>query len=251
MEQQEITEEELVAYLDGELSADRHREIEAALAGDSALGERLEALRIDTGAIQSAFDGLLPEAPGYRPPEATPAPRRSSLLRFGSLAAALALVAALSFTAGRYSGPDESADWRVAVAEYQLLYRTETLDHLVRGAEALESERVRVTAQLGLDIAGPLLANLEGLSYRRAQILGFEAAPLAQFAFLDGRDRPVAFCITPSDEPDRGVETSTLKGLAAASWVSGGYAFLVIGDVPEELVRRAAESLAGGLERSS
>lgn len=251
MERHEFTDEDLVGYLDGELSAERRAAVKRGLAEDSTLAERLDALRVDTGAISSAFDGLLTEAPDYRPLTTEPGTRRRLLARFGSLAAALVLVAALGFTAGRFSGPDEGADWRMAVAEYQLLYRTETLDHLVRGTEELESERVRVTTQLGLDIGGPLLANLEGLSYRRAQILGFEAAPLAQFAFLDGRDRPVAFCVTPSDESDRGIETNTLKGLAAASWVADGYAFLVIGDVPEDVVRRTAERLAGGIDRSS
>ena len=251
MKRREFTEEELVAYLDGELSADRRTEIEQALTTDPALSDRLSELRVDTSAIKSAFDGLLDDAPDHRPLAKPLQPTRRRLARLGGLAAALILVAALGFTAGRLAGPDEAADWRMAVAEYQLLYRTETLNHLARGAEEIESERVRVTRRLGLDIAGPLLADLEGLNYRRAQLLGFEAAPLAQFAFLDQMDRPVAFCVTPSDEADRGVETAKMKGLAAASWVSGGYAFLVIGDVPENLVRRTAERLASGIDQSS
>ena len=76
MERHDFTDEDLVGYLDGELSAERRAELEASLATDSALGDRLNALRVDTGAIQSAFDGLLGEAPGYRTPETAPAPRR-------------------------------------------------------------------------------------------------------------------------------------------------------------------------------
>src|SRR5215470_17706566 len=58
-----ITDEELVAYLDGMLSAERHGEIAAALAGDELLAARLGRLDIDTDAIRQAFAAATQKAP--------------------------------------------------------------------------------------------------------------------------------------------------------------------------------------------
>ncbi|NIA67704.1 hypothetical protein HBA54_03795 [Pelagibius litoralis] len=246
-----IDDEDLVAYLDGELSAERAAQIRAALESDVTLRDRLSALQIDTAAVRSAFDSLLDQAPAGMLKNTTAPPPALIGRRATAIAASLLIVAALGFTMGRFSAPPETEDWRMAVAEYQLLYRSETLSHLVREDDALERERARVVARLGLDIDGKTLMNLDGLSYRRAQLLGFEDAPLVQFAYLDGNQQPLAFCVTPTGAADRPVESANLKGLSAASWIAGGYAFLVIGDIAPDHVRRTAETLAGAIGKGA
>ncbi|HIC79996.1 MAG TPA: hypothetical protein EYP07_03395 [Kiloniellaceae bacterium] len=258
MDSRPIADEELVAYLDGELPPEQAKAVKQALQDDPALRARLNALKIDTDAVRSAFDSLLPSAPDQRDPvlEGRPSrsparPLRPSLSRRAAIAASLAAVAAIGFAGGRVTAPTQTADWRMAVAEYQLLYRSETLTHLDPSPAELESERARVVAQLGLDIAGSTLRNVAGLRYRRAQILGYESAPLAQFAYLDSQDRPVAFCVTPTETGDRPLETQSFKGLAAVSWVADGFAFLVIGDVPQALLDRAARDLSAALDQAA
>ncbi|WP_420348165.1 anti-sigma factor family protein [Pelagibius sp.] len=270
MDSRPIADEELVAYLDGELPQEQAEAVQQALRDDPALRARLDALRIDTDAVKSAFDNLLPLAPGRAQPtleERPPGPPDRSpgrplgrplgrslgrpLGRRAAIAATLVAVAAIGFAGGRITAPTQTEDWRMAVAEYQLLYRSETLTHLDPSPAELETERARVVARLGLDIAGATLRNVSGLRYRRAQILGYEAAPLAQFAFLDSRDRPVAFCVTPTEAGDRPLQTQTLRGLAAVSWAADGFAFLVIGDVPQGLLDRAARDLSASLARAS
>lgn len=258
MDSRPIADEELVAYLDGELPPEQAKAVAQVLRDDPALRARLDDLTIDTGAVKAAFDSLLPLAPGQtetaledqpsQPSARPPAPRLS---RRAAIAASLAAVAAIGFAGGRFTAPTQTEDWRMAVAEYQLLYRSETLTHLDPSPAELESERARVVAQLGLDITGTTLRNVSGLRYRRAQILGYEAAPLAQFAYLDSRDRPVAFCVTPTEAANRPLETQSFKGLTGVSWVAGGFAFLVIGDVPQALLDRAARDLSASLAQAS
>ncbi len=247
----DVSNEELVGYLDGELAAERSETIRIALEADPALRTRLDALKMDTPAVRAAFDDLLNHAPAGTFGEATPAPSRAIGRRSVLIAASLLGAVVLGFAAGRFSPSTETEDWRMAVAEYQLLYRSDTLSHLVRQPGELERERARVVAKLGLDIPGSTLMNLEGLSYRRAQLLGFEDVPLVQFAYLDDDEQPLAFCVVPTTAADRQVESQNLKGLAAASWVSQGYAFLVIGDIAPDHVRRTADTLAGAIGKGA
>lgn len=247
----DVSDEELVGYLDGELAAERAETVRKALETDAALRRRLDALRMDTQAVRAAFDDLLNQAPAGDFDKAAPLPSRAIGRRSALIAASLLGAVALGFAAGRFSPSTETEDWRMAVAEYQLLYRSDTLSHLVRQPDELERERARVVAKLGLDIAASTLMNLEGLSYRRAQLLGFEDVPLVQFAYLDDDQRPLAFCVVPTTAADRPVENQNLKGLAAASWVSQGYAFLVIGDIAPDHVRRTADTLAEAIGRAA
>ncbi len=259
MDSRSISDEDLVAYLDRELPPEQAKAVEQVLRDDPALRARLDDLTVDTEAVKAAFDSLLPLAPGQaepaledqQPSQPSARPTGPRLSRRAAIAASLAAVAAIGFAGGRITAPTQTEDWRMAVAEYQLLYRSETLTHLDPSPAGLESERARVVAQLGLDIAGTTLRNVSGLRYRRAQILGYEAAPLAQFAYLDSRDRPVAFCVTPTEAGNRPMETQSFRGLAGVSWVAEGFAFLVIGDVPQALLDRAARDLSASLAQAS
>ncbi len=247
----DVSDEELVGYLDGELAAERAETLRKALETDPGLRRRLDTLKLDTKAVRAAFDDLLAQAPAGNFKAAAAMPSSAHSRRSALIAASLLGAVALGFVAGRFAPTTEAEDWRMAVAEYQLLYRSETLSHLVREPGELERERARVVGKLGLDITAATLMNLEGLRYRRAQLLGFEDAPLVQFAYLDDDQQPLAFCVVPTKAADRPVESQSLKGLAAASWVAGGYAFLVIGDIAPDHVRRTAETLAGAIAKGA
>ena len=54
-----ITDDALMAYLDGEAEPDRVRAIEAAMTTNPALRARIEALQASDQAVRSAFDSLL------------------------------------------------------------------------------------------------------------------------------------------------------------------------------------------------
>jgi len=56
-----MTEDELIAYVDGELAPDATRRFEAALAGDAALKAKIERLREQRQALNAAFAAVLEE----------------------------------------------------------------------------------------------------------------------------------------------------------------------------------------------
>jgi anti-sigma factor RsiW len=221
---QQVTDEELVAYLDHELPLDRRREIDAGLETDAALRHRLAALDVDADTLKAAF-GTLANGPSIellrsriddelRRLEA--APRANRWLR---AAAALLLGAGTGYGASIALGHTKDGGWRDAVAAYQALYTTETLASL---PDDTETQR----------------------RLKRAQLLQFEGRPLGQFSYLDASGAPVAFCISRTLEQDSRAETGRFRGLAAVFWSKGGYGFVLIGAAPIETLQRAAAALA-------
>jgi hypothetical protein len=135
----------LAAYLAGELSADEHAAVEAALARDPALRADLEALRradtalaaeaataLPAGARRRLLEALAPvfeetlgdplaAAPAdelaARRRQRRPADRRSWALGLGGAAAAIAAVALIGPVLGGITGGDEAADLDAMSAE--------------------------------------------------------------------------------------------------------------------------------------
>lgn len=235
-----FSDEELTAYLDGELDQATAGRIDAALARDAALRQRLDALHVPVETVRAAFDGLLDAAPPMPqlPPAEAPRQRRA-------LTPVLSAVAGLAIGAwvGGFAlkGADQpQKDWMAYVAAYQALYVDETLTVVDQPAPVMEAELQRLGAIMERDFAA--VRGDPALSFKRGQLLGFEGRELVQLAFLSPGDAPVALCIIRS--PDAGtaeIVATRLEDLAAAHWSADGYSYLLIGGDDEALIREAAE----------
>jgi anti-sigma factor RsiW len=242
-----VTDAELVAYLDGAIDPVRRGKIEAALPHDELLAARLKRLDIDTDAIRAAFG-----PPAVVPPSRHHRRWRHVLRTFlGAwwlkLAAAMIVGIGLGFAVGAgdiFDGFTHRAkNWRVAVADYQVLYSTATLASVAHDVPTLRGEIAAVAAKLGLPINFERL-QVKELDFKRAQLLQFKDEPLAQFAYLDAMGKPVAFCATRTGEADSNIQTGIFDGLAAAFWSKHGYGFIVIGGNNLQTVERVATELA-------
>lgn len=235
-----ISDETLTAFLDGELSDEERRNVEAAIAADPALAARLEALDIPVADIKTAFDALLKTAPA---PVHGSAPR--SRVSW-STRAAVAAVFAIGVLVGVWSPwltRQADTDWKMAVANYQVLYVPETLAGKEPAPDQATEKLSQLSEKLGRDLESAI--TVEGLSYRRAQMLGLGSEPLVQIAYLSDGNEPFAICITPVDEPSYGPEAEMLAGLASAHWVDDGFGFLVIGGGDLNQVNSIASDLKG------
>lgn len=98
----ELSDELLVAYVDGQLARTQSRAVEKVLEQDDVIAKRVEALKDAHGRLEAAFDAILageelevakpePERPGFFVPWATAV--KVGLAGTG-LAAALALMIA-------------------------------------------------------------------------------------------------------------------------------------------------------------
>jgi len=235
-----FTDEELTAWLDGEADAALSARIAAA---GPALDARLEALCFDAAALRAGFDVLLtaaPAAPAMAPP-------KPAAWRRPAMAAAIALVClATGAMLGDVVREDPLDDWRGYAAAYHRLYVEDTLSGPVDVASA-EAALERVTTQLGAPITPDALA-VDGLTFRRAQMLGFEGAPLVQIAFTTADGAPVALCVIarPGATPQP-ISGTRIMDMAAARWANDGYEFLLIGGDDGRLIAAAADAFAAAL----
>lgn len=229
-----FTDEELTAFLDGEADDALHAAIDTAMETDAALLARIEALFLPSevmGAMVQGYDALLVTAPAMAalPEPAAPVRRRRAwaVLPFGvGLAAGLAVAAFV----GLGTPPPEPAPargWVSFVASYQALYTTATLASTDPTNAETTAQLSMVSQAVGLDLTG--LPEATGLTFKRAQVLGFNGKPLVQIAFLRDDGTPVALCIIPAGPDAKPVNMGAAEGLGLARWNTGGHGFLLIG----------------------
>ena len=276
-----ISDEDLVAYLDGMLDDESTGHVERELAKDRALEERLLLLRAGERPFAEAFDLLLKEAPDRRledildralnPPEPAPVSpepemagsdagsvRRSGPWRgWRMLAAAVVLLAVFAggvltsrvipgFGPQVASLPDQKG-WRAAVAEYQSLFVRATLENSAQEWKAQEANLGRALSHVGLKLDLDKVS-VSPLDFKYAGILQFKDKPLIQLAYLYDKSTPVSFCIIRNGKPsDHGIMAEQRLGLNISHWQSGGFGFMVIGDVPQEAVDEIARQLKSRL----
>ena len=231
---QEYSDEDLTAFLDGAIAADVAAKINAAAKVDATLARRIEALTVDTDILKTAYEPMLGVAHARslmhklecaRSHEiANRSNRPTGLLTAASYAAAIVIGAVLSWI---FLSP--KTDWRVEVAHYQALYVPATLNSVAPDMPRLQTEFTRASSAVGLALDPLAFSDLEGLQLRRAQVLGFDDAPLVQIAFTLADGTPVAFCILQQSGNKSALEPDTLIGLAAASWSTATHRFLAIG----------------------
>ncbi len=284
-------DEDLVAYLDGELSLSDRQSIDQALSESADLRQRLEQLRQGGRPFREAFDTLLDQAPMDRLMAALPEPTLSASVISTSkatpprpandwqsigVAAMLLLTLGIGFAVGFGTSSDRAGQresallaeldemeaeleeaeaaadaapvvtakgWRQAVADYQMLFTTESLTPDQGGGDALALASERVG--LPLD---PATRAASGLQFRRAQLLAFKDKPLVQLAYLGDDGVPVAFCIIASNKPEAETQYEVRNGLGIVHWIIGGYGLMVIGDLPEDRLNRIASDLRKSID---
>lgn len=276
----DLSNERLVAYIDGEVSASERDLMGRALQRDAKARERLDILSRGGRPFSEAFGLLLDAAPDDRlqamfadivgrgaspssqsrpvPDSAdkTVVPMRPRRAARGGLAlwqmAAAAAILALVFAGGLFAGglfeaPQQVAEkvgWREAAARYVSLFSKETLEGMPTDPQQRRANLKQIETSLGLSLSGERIASAS-LSFEGSQLLQIEGKPLAQIAYLrDGRT-PVALCITRTAMPTAGPATEQRYGLNVVHWVANGYGFMVLGKLPESDLAKIAADFRG------
>jgi anti-sigma factor RsiW len=254
------SDEMLVAFIDGELDAEQSAEMEALIDADRETAERFEFLSRSDLDYDEAFAPLLAAAPDAKLVAmlaSIPATRRKAAIpgidRRGFLGAAAAcLIAGIAVDRGiievghRLSKPDEGAEWRAVVAQYLELYTPDTLSAPAGDRAVQTAQLEQVGAKLGIALTPENVA-LPGAGFRRAQILEYDGKPLAQIAYLDPEDGPMALCIVPSDTGVAEPDMERRRGMNVVYWANGTHAFMLIGHATADRLRAMADSVRTSL----
>ncbi|EBA16959.1 hypothetical protein RSK20926_08317 [Roseobacter sp. SK209-2-6] len=241
-----FNDEELTAFLDGEADAALASQIEAALRTDPLLQQRFQALDIPLAALQEGFSTQSLQAPAL-PTGLLPEPQKTQapMQMVAGFALAFGLGALSVFMLQPGAEPVKAPGWKAVVASYQSLYTAET----VAGAAQPLEVTTKVLAEFGSTHSVDLVPaqSVEGLEFKRAQLLGFKGKPLLQMAYIGPDGAPIAFCVTRSNGDNSAMQSESLAGMAAASWVENGVGYLVIGGQDQGFVDAVAADIRGRL----
>ena len=207
------SDEHIIAYLDGKLDMEQGKALHHDRQHNRELDAYIRSMEIDTDELSAVRDEMLPDTPQFAfqntdnkasdetsdetsdkagKKEAIGMPDRRQM----AMAASVLAVFGLGFLTSRFLPADNlpPANWVQAVAEYQMLYSGETLALLEKNADQQGREVAEIGRKLDLILARSDL-NIDGLTFKRGQLLNYKNKPLVQFAYLDGSDTPIAFCI--------------------------------------------------------
>ncbi|MBM7044993.1 anti-sigma factor [Rhizobium lusitanum] len=255
------SDEQLTAFIDGELDASDRQRIERLIAADERVAERFDLLSRSALPFREAFEPLLAEAPSARlnamlaaiPTVEESKPRSFGVGRRGFLAAvAASFVAAIAIDRfaididHRFSKPDEDAEWRAVVAEYLSLYTADTLSAPAGDRAQQVAQLNEVGTKLDLSLAPETVA-MSGVEFKRAQILNYDNKPLAQIAYLDPQTGPMALCIVQSVKGAAAPDMESRRGMNVVYWSSATHAFMLIGHAPIDRMQQLADDVRAHL----
>ncbi len=279
-----ISNEVLTAYLDGELGKVESSKLAKLIELDPPLRRRLEQLKFDNAVLVQAFDGLkVPDldsvlTPGRNPVPANSAPQVStrpppamvsgerkasprqdnapgwSKARMSLAAGFLLAVFSAGYFVNEFVLPLRNlpliADnkpvkqgWRQSVAVYVSLFTTETLNRSATAASMVQQELATLSRDIGLPLP-PNAIQVDGLAYKRGELLSLDNQPLVQLAYLYEGKTPVAFCIIRSSKGKKAMEFEQRNGLEVAYWRSDNFSFMVLGDLPKEALAEIAKGFS-------
>ncbi|MCE1235175.1 MAG: anti-sigma factor [Hyphomicrobiales bacterium] len=262
-----IGEDDLVAAVDGRLSAERARLLDARIAEDPALGERIAAERRDREALR---DRLAPIAEEPIPSRLRIAHlveerRRAQRTRFGAIAAAL-----LVFAAGAASGaiamralpsgsaPADMVAARPAVVLPTVVAEDASAAHRLFVAEVVHPVEVDaghethllgwLSKRLGHPIVAPDLGRF-GLKLIGGRLLPAGEGAAAQLMYED--DAGARLTVWVQATP--GGETTAFRyrqdgGAGTFAWIDRGWGFAVTASMKRDGLLPIAEAIWRGFE---
>ncbi|MBX5180724.1 anti-sigma factor [Rhizobium lentis] len=254
------SDEELTAFIDGELTTEERARIEAIVKEDESVAERLDFLARASLPFEPAFAPLLTEAPrekleamlaaipahdGARSASAPAATRRRFLGALAaSLVAGIAIDRAVIGIGRGFSAKDENSEWRAVVADYISLYTAETLAGPVPGRQDQAAQLASLDEKLRLSLS-PEAVSLTGVDFKRALLLQYDGKPLAQIAYLDPETGPMALCIVKSDAGPKAPDLENRKGMNVVYWSNATHAFMLIGHATAGRMTAIADGVRG------
>jgi anti-sigma factor RsiW len=159
--------------------------------------------------------------------------------------AAIALALAIgigAFVAGIMWGrgePTERESLIDDIAEYHQIYSREHRHYLKIPADRGEELMATLADHVGRKIEVPDLA-AAGLRFALGRMLVVNGSAIAELMYTRDDGLPVAICIARMKESDAPLKVEKRGLQRAASWIKGGFAFVVVGEID----RPTAEALA-------
>ncbi len=263
----ELSDELLVAYVDGQLARDQSKAVERVLEQDEVAAQRVEAMRAAHTRLEAAFDAMLADelaAMTGIADDPVPERRQSAfgLLRRGGAIAFIggAVCLLMAGAVGGYAlraipdpsgltpqarvpvvtGASTARDWQDDVIITHTLFGRDTFSVGLESQANIDLVRFHLGNLVGAEIQIPDLGT-RGLTFKRAQVLERQGEVIVQIAYLPLKGEPVALYTRWDEGADTPIALSRSDGMAAAQWRQENLTTLLVGDMPDA----AMEKLAG------
>jgi anti-sigma factor RsiW len=275
----ELSDDLLVAYVDGQLARKQASAVDKVLEQDDILARRVDALKDAHGRLEAAFEAIL--AGEQADAETQPVPLgpglfipRDTLVKTGlaaaGIAAALVLIVAgygwplvmPNLSSGGISPADPNyvgslpPTWQEEAARAQALLGRDSLEIGLDSQGNRDLIGFQLARTIGPRFDLPDLAP-HGYRFMRAQLLQFGGEPLAQILYLGSRGGPLALYVSKGE----GTQPPAFRrygGIGGVAWSQGGLSYLLAGDDTEALLLKLADAIrvskpepvAAGADRS-
>lgn len=266
------SDEELTAYLDGELASDAAKlaALERQLAGSEPARLRLATLAVGGRPFRQAFDALGETAPMDRLRaglDAALSSQRSSIVRLqqprrrwftpeliaASLAfllfgGALGLAAAPSLSSWLSSTEaalDPEDAWMAAVASQISLEDGASISALTGDPAKASGDLAAVGQPLGLTLTEPAI-RLPGYTFKKARLLSFGGKPIAQLLYVSATGDPLALCLSlETDDAAEPPITRDVDTIGMRYWRNKTRGLLLAGRLPQARLAELAGVVDG------
>lgn len=192
-----VTEPDLHAYIDGELSPERAATVEAAMADDPALAERVRAFQEDRQALVDTYRRLAdaPVPAALLKAASTPPPRRRTRIIGFAFAGAAALAACLAVVLMPRAPRDPAVEQAMTARDNARIPSRELKGHDLASVDAAAKA---MSDMLGNPMQVPDLSRA-GFALVSTEIYGTKAV---QLRYEDARQRLFTVFLRPSAGPD-------------------------------------------------
>lgn len=260
----ELSDELLVAYVDGQLARQQTLAVDKVLEQDDVIAKRVVALKHAHSRLEAAFEAILlgEEADAMSRPAAQP---RGLFIPWTSLVQASLATAgiALSITlllagfgwplsmpefrlSSGASDPEIvgslEPSWQEEAARAQALLGRETLEVGLDSQGNRDLVAFQLARAIGADLILPELGP-HGFNFVRAQLLRFNGEPMAQLLYLGTRGAPLALYAKKGD----GTSPPLFKrygDIGSVAWSQSGVAYLLAGEESETALLRLAGTIS-------
>jgi anti-sigma factor RsiW len=258
----ELSDELLVAYVDGQLACKQTQAVEKVLEQDDIIAKRVASLKDAHSRLEAAFEAILTgeEADAA----ATPAPpglfiawstlAKVSLATAGLAAAFVMLLAGFGWPLATPEFPLQSSgaadpgyvgsippSWQEDAARAQALLSRASLEVGLDSQGNRDLVAFQLAQAIGPNLAVPDLSG-QGLRFMRAQLLQSGKEPLAQILYLGANGAPLALYAKKGEETSA-PSFKRYGALGSVAWAQTGIAYLLAGEGDEASLTKLADAI--------
>ncbi len=240
-----VSEQDLHAYVDGQLDPVRNAEIEAHLAANPQALARVDAYRKQNQMLHALFDPTL-EEPLPAALQRRQRPRSNpQWQRVAAMAGTLALGLVLGYGLRGVTAPTIGPMALSKQAAFAHVAFVPEVLHPVEVSAQQEAHLVNwLSKRLGGDVRAPHLSGA-GFELMGGRLLPSDAGPAAQFMYQDNRGQRLTLYV--KREPARDAETAFRfakeKGVSVFYWIDRDFGYALSGDLPKGELLKVAETV--------